>query len=108
VTRGPSLMQRLAAAAAAPYPVEERLLAVALEAARMWIGGSVGDLGIADSIVVTAGLHPAYTGGPFNYLKQRGASAIVARAMQARERYGAAFELPDRWAELWTSLERAA
>jgi 3-hydroxyacyl-CoA dehydrogenase/enoyl-CoA hydratase/3-hydroxybutyryl-CoA epimerase len=108
VTRGPSLLQRLAAVAAAPCPVEERLLAVALEAARMWIGGSVEDLGIADSIAVTAGFHPAYTGGPYNYLKQRGEAVIAAEARKAKERYGAAFELPDRWAELWPSFERAA
>jgi 3-hydroxyacyl-CoA dehydrogenase / enoyl-CoA hydratase / 3-hydroxybutyryl-CoA epimerase len=108
VTRGPSLLQRLAAAAAVSYPAEEKLLAVALEAARTWIGGSVEDLGIADSLAVTAGLHPAYTGGPYSYLKQRGQARISAEARKARERYGAAFELPDGWAELWTSFERAA
>jgi 3-hydroxyacyl-CoA dehydrogenase/enoyl-CoA hydratase/3-hydroxybutyryl-CoA epimerase len=108
VTRGASLLQRLAAAAAATYSADEKLLAVALEAARVWIGGSVQDLGIADSVAVTAGLHPAYTGGPFNYLKQRGVTAITADARKASARHGDAFEIPDRWAELWTSFERAA
>jgi 3-hydroxyacyl-CoA dehydrogenase/enoyl-CoA hydratase/3-hydroxybutyryl-CoA epimerase len=110
VTRGPSLLQRLeaAAAAAATYSVDEKLLAVALEAARAWIDGGVLDLGIADSVAVTAGLHPAYTGGPFNYLKQRGVTAITDDARQSSARHGAGFEVPAGWAELWTSFERAA
>jgi 3-hydroxyacyl-CoA dehydrogenase / enoyl-CoA hydratase / 3-hydroxybutyryl-CoA epimerase len=110
VTRGSSLLQRLeaAAAAAAACSVDEKLLALALEAARAWIDGGVLDLGIADSVVVTAGFHPAYTGGPFNYLKQRGATAIADDARQSSARHGAGFEVPDGWAELWTSFERAA
>jgi 3-hydroxyacyl-CoA dehydrogenase/enoyl-CoA hydratase/3-hydroxybutyryl-CoA epimerase len=110
VTRGPSLLQRLEAAAvgAATYSVDEKLLSVALAAARAWIDGGVPDLGIADSVAVTAGVHPAYTGGPFNYLKQRGAAAISDAARQSSVRHGAGFEVPDGWAGLWTSLERAA
>jgi len=110
VTRGPSLLQRLeaAAATAATYSVNEKLLAVALEAARAWIDGGVPDLGIADSVAVAAGVHPAYTGGPFNYLKQRGATAITDEARQSSVRHGAGFEVPDGWAGLWTSFERAA
>ena len=93
VTRGPSLLQRLeaAAAAASSYSVDEKLLAVALEAARAWIAGGVLDLGIADSVVVTAGVHPAHTGGPFNYLKQRGATAITEDARRSSVRHGAGF-----------------
>ena len=110
VTRGPSLLQRLeaAAAAASSYSVDEKLLAVALEAARAWIDGGVPDLGIADSVAVTAGVHPAYTGGPFNYLKQRGATAITEDARRSSVRHGAGFEVPAGWAGLWISLERAA
>jgi 3-hydroxyacyl-CoA dehydrogenase / enoyl-CoA hydratase / 3-hydroxybutyryl-CoA epimerase len=110
VTRGPSLLQRLeaAAGATATYSVDEQLLAVALEAARVWIDGAVPDLGIADSVAVTAGVHPAYTGGPFNYLKQRGAAAIADDARRFSLRHGAGFEVPDGWGELWSSFERAA
>jgi 3-hydroxyacyl-CoA dehydrogenase/enoyl-CoA hydratase/3-hydroxybutyryl-CoA epimerase len=110
VTRGPSLLQRLeaAAAAASSCSVDEKLLAVALEAARAWIDGGVPDLGIADSVAVTAGVHPAYTGGPFNYLKQRGATAITEDARRSSARHGAGFEVPDGWAGLWISFERAA
>jgi 3-hydroxyacyl-CoA dehydrogenase/enoyl-CoA hydratase/3-hydroxybutyryl-CoA epimerase len=110
VTRGPSLLQRFeaTAAAAASYSVVEKLLAVALEAARAWIDGGVLDLGIADSVAVMAGFHPAYTGGPFNYLKQRGATAITDDARQSSARHGARFEVPAGWTELWTSFERAA
>lgn len=97
ITRGPSLFQDLAAAqsASAGLDPENRHLAVALAAARVWSSGGVSDLGIADSAAVVAGFLPAYTGGPFTYLSQRGVESIRASAAKARGVDDCSFAVPD-------------
>lgn len=101
VTRGGVLLPRLAVAGAgAPENSEQRILAVALEAARVWSEGVSFDPGIADSAAVIAGLHPAYTGGPFEFLRQRGAAAIRSAASALHGRSALLFHVPDRLDEL--------
>lgn len=82
VTSGTSLFQRLAevTAASASLAGEQQLLAVALAAARVWEQGGVRDIRLADSAAVIGGFHPAWTGGPLNYLGQLGRAAVIARA----------------------------
>jgi 3-hydroxyacyl-CoA dehydrogenase/enoyl-CoA hydratase/3-hydroxybutyryl-CoA epimerase len=97
ITRGTSLFQDLAAAqsASASLDLENRHLAVALAAARVWSTGGVSDIGIADSAAVVAGFLPAYTGGPFTYLSQRGVASIRESAAKARGVDGCSFAVPD-------------
>jgi 3-hydroxyacyl-CoA dehydrogenase / enoyl-CoA hydratase / 3-hydroxybutyryl-CoA epimerase len=105
VTQGGVLLPRLAAVdAAASTNSDERLLAVALEAARVWCAGVKFDTGIADSAAVIAGLHPPYTGGPFEYLRQRGAAAIRSAAAASHESNASLFQVPDRLDELAHAL----
>jgi hypothetical protein len=64
-----------------PGPLsDERLLAMSLTAVRAFSDGAIADTGIADSAAVLAGFFPAYTGGPFTYLRQCGVAAVRARA----------------------------
>lgn len=55
------------------------LLAVALAAARAWQEGGIDDPALVDVAAVLAGLHPAWTGGPYNYLREIGHDAIQDR-----------------------------
>jgi 3-hydroxyacyl-CoA dehydrogenase/enoyl-CoA hydratase/3-hydroxybutyryl-CoA epimerase len=103
VTRGGVLLPRLAAVpATVPGAPDQRPLAVALEAARVWCDGVDFDTGIADSAAVIAGLHPPYTGGPFSYLRQRGAAAIRGAATAAGPR--GLFAVPERLDDLLAAL----
>ncbi|HEX5806980.1 MAG TPA: enoyl-CoA hydratase-related protein [Macromonas sp.] len=77
----PSLRSAREAAAKADESVQN--LAVALAAAQAWAAGQVDDTELADVAVVSAGLHPAYTGGPFTYLSQTGFADLSARAAEA-------------------------
>jgi hypothetical protein len=106
VTRGGSLLQPLADAQSASVGLseEEKLLSVALAAARVRLSGVEFDLGIADAATVIAGFHPAYTGGPFNYLVERGAAAVAAQAAIAAERHGPAFAVSGELAALLSEL----
>jgi 3-hydroxyacyl-CoA dehydrogenase/enoyl-CoA hydratase/3-hydroxybutyryl-CoA epimerase len=106
ITRGESLLQQLETARAATLQLpnlEDRLLAIALAAARAWAAGSVTDLGLADTAAVIAGFHPAYTGGPFTYLRQSAASNLRHRADRARAEFGELFATPSGFDELWTA-----
>jgi 3-hydroxyacyl-CoA dehydrogenase/enoyl-CoA hydratase/3-hydroxybutyryl-CoA epimerase len=97
ITRGACFLRELAIAqdASTELPAEDGILAVALAAARVWSTGAVPDTGIADSAAVVAGLVPAYTGGPFTYLCQRGASAVRARAAEAARLRQSLFAVSD-------------
>jgi hypothetical protein len=44
---------------------------------------------------VDAGLNPAYTGGPFNYLSQRSAAEIRSHAHTALAAQSSLFVVPD-------------
>jgi len=88
--------------ATVPGAPDQRPLAVALEAARVWCDGVDFDTGIADSAAVIAGLHPPYTGGPFSYLRQRGAAAIRGAATAAGPR--GLFAVPERLDDLLAAL----
>ncbi len=105
VTRGGVLLPRLAAVSKGALANSEQcLLAVALEAARVWSAGVSFDTGIADSAAVIAGLHPAYTGGPFEFLRQRGAAAIRSAAAVSHGSSASLFQVPDRLDELIDAL----
>ncbi|HVI93489.1 MAG TPA: hypothetical protein VM753_05755, partial [Anaeromyxobacter sp.] len=54
------------------------------------------DLALADAAAVIAGVHPAYTGGPFNYLRESGEADVRARAAQAAARSPGLFAVPPR------------
>jgi 3-hydroxyacyl-CoA dehydrogenase/enoyl-CoA hydratase/3-hydroxybutyryl-CoA epimerase len=109
ITRGGVLLPRLAAVCASDFQtVDERLLAVALEAARVWSGGALFDFGIADSAAVISGLHPPYTGGPFVFLHQRGTAAVRLAAAAFGTRHGALFAVPDRLDDLAAALDVGA
>jgi 3-hydroxyacyl-CoA dehydrogenase / enoyl-CoA hydratase / 3-hydroxybutyryl-CoA epimerase len=78
----------------------DRLLAIALQAARVWGGGGIEDTDLADVAAVIAGFAPAYTGGPFAYLRQCGFADVRARAKRAGQEYGALFDIPEGCEEL--------
>jgi hypothetical protein len=82
------------------YDPEDRLLAIALQSARIWRGGSIDDTQLADTAAVIAGFMPAYTGGPFAYLRHCDFADVRARANRAGQKYGALFDIPDDCEEL--------
>jgi 3-hydroxyacyl-CoA dehydrogenase/enoyl-CoA hydratase/3-hydroxybutyryl-CoA epimerase len=82
------------------YDPEDRLLAIALQSARIWRGGGIDDTQLADTAAVVAGFMPAYTGGPFAYLRHCGFADVRARANRAGQEYGALFDIPDGCEEL--------
>ena len=99
LTRGkrpllPALHAAQAAARAAGCGEDEQALAVALAAADIWSGGGIDDLAMADVAAVLAGVHPSYTGGPFNFLRQHGFSELAAGAALAASRDRELFRLP--------------
>jgi len=69
-----------AAATAAGRDADDRILSVALAAARMWLDGQVPDIALFDSACAVGGVVPSYTGGPFSYLRQHGEAALAPRA----------------------------
>ena len=73
---------------------EETVLAGALAALRVWKAGKAEQPEIADVAVVSAGLAPAYSGGPFTFLRQYGADGVRAQAAAAKARDAALFEVP--------------
>jgi 3-hydroxyacyl-CoA dehydrogenase/enoyl-CoA hydratase/3-hydroxybutyryl-CoA epimerase len=111
ITRGESLLQQLETARAASHRLpnlEDRLLAIALAAAKAWAAGSVTDTGLADTAAVIAGFHPAHTGGPFTYLRQSAISDLRHRADRARAEFGELFATPTGFDELWTATPAAS
>jgi 3-hydroxyacyl-CoA dehydrogenase/enoyl-CoA hydratase/3-hydroxybutyryl-CoA epimerase len=102
ITRQVSFLQSLdyIQAAILQFVPGDRLLAIALQAARVWCSGGIEDTDLADVAAVLAGFAPAYTGGPFTYLRQCGFEDIHARAKRAGQMYGALFDVPDGSEEL--------
>ncbi len=84
---------------------EEQLLAVALAALRVWAAGKVEQPELADVAVVSAGIAPAYSGGPFTYLKQFGLDKVTADAASAAASDAQLFAAP---ADLERFLKTAA
>jgi hypothetical protein len=56
--------------------------------------GSVPDTGLADTAAVLAGFHPAYTGGPFTYLRQRRAADLRQAVGRANADYHLSLTIP--------------
>jgi 3-hydroxyacyl-CoA dehydrogenase/enoyl-CoA hydratase/3-hydroxybutyryl-CoA epimerase len=81
-------------AEAAGCSEDETLLAVAFAAIRSWSEGKVPAPELADVAVVTAGLYPSYTGGPFNYTRQLGLENLLRRAHDAAPKKPMLFEWP--------------
>jgi len=109
VTRAPhgllfALSQAAASAGEAGCGEEEVLLAMALAGARIWLEGGVADTDIADVAAVLAGVAPAYTGGPFTYLRQTGRARIE---LASRHR-AALFHLPPGLDALFNPIEGEA
>jgi len=75
--------------------VEDELLAVALVAQKVWSEGGVDDVDLADVAAVIGGLHPAYTGGPFNYLRQIGLAPLSSRLATASDDFRQSFAVPE-------------
>jgi 3-hydroxyacyl-CoA dehydrogenase/enoyl-CoA hydratase/3-hydroxybutyryl-CoA epimerase len=96
----PELLSALTGARKASCSEDEEILAVALIAAEIWGEGGIEDVDLADVACVIAGVHPSFTGGPFNYLRQLGSDRIRAKARSASERSGLAFRVPDSVAKL--------
>jgi 3-hydroxyacyl-CoA dehydrogenase/enoyl-CoA hydratase/3-hydroxybutyryl-CoA epimerase len=112
VTRGkrpllPALQAAQAAARAAGCDEDEQALAVALAAADVWSDGGIDDVALADVAAVVAGLHPSYTGGPFNFLRQHTFTALSTGATFAAARHRELFHLPDSLSSLCARAPRA-
>ena len=71
---------------------DDTLLALAFTALRAWEAGRVEQPELADVAVVTGGLYPSYTGGPFTWLQQRGADELRRRA---KGRDSSLFDIPE-------------
>lgn len=76
-------------AKAAGFDEDTRLLALSLAALRVWNAGKVEQPDLADVAVVSAGLYPSYTGGPFTWAAQRGSEDLRRRAEAAQGQYAA-------------------
>jgi 3-hydroxyacyl-CoA dehydrogenase/enoyl-CoA hydratase/3-hydroxybutyryl-CoA epimerase len=112
VTKGrlaflPTLLDAQTSARIAGCSEGEVVLAVALAAARAWLAGGVADVEIADVAAVLSGMHPAYTGGPFKYLRQMGPARIQAQAAAAAPRHSSLFGVPTRSQDLFDALAEA-
>jgi 3-hydroxyacyl-CoA dehydrogenase/enoyl-CoA hydratase/3-hydroxybutyryl-CoA epimerase len=103
-----ALSEARAAAGKAGCGEDELLLAVALAAARAWLAGGIADTEVADVAAVLSGMHPAYTGGPFTYLRQAGPEPIAAMAAGAAQRDQELFSVPADCAELFQALAGVA
>ncbi|MCC2657955.1 MAG: hypothetical protein K0Q76_3063 [Panacagrimonas sp.] len=88
----PRVKQAREQAKAAGLNEDDTLLAIAFAALRAWDAGKVEEPELADVAVVTGGLYPSYTGGPFTWLQQRGAQDLRRRA-QGRD--PALFAVPE-------------
>jgi 3-hydroxyacyl-CoA dehydrogenase/enoyl-CoA hydratase/3-hydroxybutyryl-CoA epimerase len=102
ISRKVSFLQSLESIQAAmlQFVPGDRLLAIALQAARVWRGGGIEDTDLADVAAVIAGFAPAYSGGPFAYLRQCGCADVRVRAQRAAREYGALFDIPKGCEEL--------
>ena len=87
---------------------DDRLLAIALEAARVWIDGKANEPELADVAIVAAGDFPAYTGGPFNWLSSVGLAAVRERASRAGAAHAELFDLPAGLEAYFSPALRAA
>jgi enoyl-CoA hydratase/carnithine racemase len=75
---------------------EDSVLAIALAALRASESGKAEQPELADVAVVTAGLMPSYTGGPFTYLRQHGADKIRESAKRASQYDAGLFAVPGK------------
>ena len=73
----------------------DELLAVALAAQKAWGEGGIDDVDLADVVAVIAGQHPAYSGGPFNYLRQLGLEKLSSRVAATSAEYRQLFAVPE-------------
>ncbi|WP_428311858.1 enoyl-CoA hydratase-related protein [Hydrocarboniphaga sp.] len=73
---------------------EETVLATALAALRASESGKAEQPELADVAVVTAGLVPSYTGGPFTYLRQHGGTRVRELAAAAARHDPELFTVP--------------
>lgn len=73
---------------------DELLLAMAFAAVRAWSLGRFEELELADAAAVGSGLYPAYTGGPFTYIRQRGLDELTLLARVSEHKDTKLFALP--------------
>jgi 3-hydroxyacyl-CoA dehydrogenase/enoyl-CoA hydratase/3-hydroxybutyryl-CoA epimerase len=87
---------------------DEVMLAVALAGARAWLEGGIDDPDIADVAAVLAGIAPAYTGGPFTYLRQMGLARVQQEASGGTQCHASLFRLPENSEALFKPLAEVA
>ncbi len=87
---------------------DEQLLAVTLAAIAAWAAGAAPQTELADAAVVAEGLHPAYTGGPFNHALQCGASELRQRAAAAASISATLFAVPAGFDDFYAAAQRTA
>lgn len=104
----PALKDAQTSARKAGCSEDEVVLAVALAAARACLEGGITDVETADVAAVLSGMHPAYTGGPFTYLRQTGLTQIQTKAEDAAQRHQSLFRLPGRAEDFFNALAGAA
>ncbi|MDB5405448.1 MAG: hypothetical protein JWL84_360 [Rhodospirillales bacterium] len=73
----------------------ETLLALAFSAIGAWADGGVAQPEFADVAVVSSGLYPSYTGGPYNYAMQCGVEDLRRRATAASAKSAEMFVAPE-------------
>ena len=89
----PQVKAAKAKAKAAALDEDDTLLASSLAALRAWNAGKAEQPDLADVAVVSAGLFPSYTGGPFTWASQRGSDELRRRAEAAQGRHAGQAEL---------------
>jgi 3-hydroxyacyl-CoA dehydrogenase/enoyl-CoA hydratase/3-hydroxybutyryl-CoA epimerase len=96
---GKPLKPAVAASAAAPDDLEDRLLlALVNEAMAVLREGVVADADLVDAgVIFGAGFAP-FRGGPLRYARERGVAEVVTRLEQLAVRHGARFRPDPGWA----------
>lgn len=100
----PALQAAQVAARDAGCTEDEILLAVALTAASAWLEGGIADVEAVDVAAVLSGVHPAFTGGPFTFLRQMGVERVQGSVTDAAQRHPELFHLPPRSQDLFNAL----
>ena len=87
---------------------DDSLLAMALVALTDWSNGLIEQPDMVDVACVLGNLFPAYSGGPFKYLRNLGLARAQARLHEAPSEYAALFSLDIVLADAFNLLEKAA
>ncbi|ASD11749.1 TPA: enoyl-CoA hydratase-related protein [Pseudomonas aeruginosa] len=86
----------------------DRLLASALAAVGIWGEGQLEAPELADVAAVAAGVSPAYSGGPFTYLRQQGQKSLRQRATALQAVDAQLFQVPEALGRFFTRQDEHA